>query len=84
MLEITPRFDVANKNFCRLGHRLYYIYFIIMTNARINLYGKLHLQGVMEVDEKGGVLPMHIPLALHDRFSMEVKDGEEISTVACT
>ncbi|XP_046860578.1 DNA-directed RNA polymerase III subunit RPC4-like [Xenia sp. Carnegie-2017] len=38
--------------------------------------------GVMEVDEKGGVLPMHIPLALHDRFSMEVKDGEEISTVA--
>ena len=40
----------------------------------------------MDIDEdqlECGVLPIHIPLAFHDRFIEEVQDGEEITSVKC-
>ena len=43
-------------------------------------------QGEMDIDEdqlECGVLPIHIPLAFHDRFIEEVQDGEEITSVKC-
>ncbi|CAB3999775.1 DNA-directed RNA polymerase III subunit RPC4, partial [Paramuricea clavata] len=44
----------------------------------------LEADGEMDIDEdqlECGVLPIHIPLAFHDRFIEEVQDGEEITSV---
>ena len=41
------------------------------------------IQGEMDMDEdqlKRGMLPIHIPLAYHDRFIKEVKEGKDITT----
>ena len=40
----------------------------------------------MDIDEdqlQKGILPIHIPLAYHDRFVEEVQEGEDITSVKC-